>query len=60
MWWRAPLVVAGAVRLAVGRPLVAVCAYEVVGLLLEKGAQGVLDRLADEFPELAAHGGLVE
>ena len=35
-------------------------AYQVVGLLLEKGVQGVLDCSSDELLELAAHGGLVE
>lgn len=54
------LVVAGAVRLAVGRALVAASPDEVVGLLLEKGVQGVLDRLPDNFLQLVAHGGLVE
>ena len=54
------LVVAGAVGLAPCRPLVAVGAYQVVGLLLEKGVQGVLDCSSDELLELAAHGGLVE
>ena len=56
----AALVVARAVRLAPRRPLVAVGAYEVVGLLLEKRVQGVLDRSSDELPELAAHCFLVE
>ena len=51
---------AGAVGLAPCRPLVAVGAYQVVGLLLEKGVQGVLDCSSDELLELAAHGGLVE
>lgn len=54
------LVVSGAVGLAPCRPLVAVGAYQIVGLLLEKGVQGVLDCSSDELPELAAHGGLVE
>ena len=54
------LVVSGAVGLAPCRPLVAVGAYQIVGLLLEKGVQGVLDCSSDELPELAAHGGLVD
>ena len=55
-----PLVVAGAVRLPACRPLVAAGLDEVVGLLLEKRVDGVLDCSSDELPELAAHGILVE
>lgn len=54
------LVVVDMVRLVVCRALVAVDPDEIVGLLLEKGVQGVFDRLADKRFELAAHGGLVE
>ncbi len=42
--------VSGAVGLAPCRPLVAVGAYQIVGLLLEKGVQGVLDCSSDELP----------
>lgn len=41
-------------------PLMAIRFDQIVGLLLEKCVQGVLDRSPDELFELAAHGGLVE
>ena len=57
---QAPLVVAGAVGLALGGPLVALGADEVAGLLLEQAVQGVLDGSPDELAKVGLQGLLVE
>ena len=57
---QASVVVAGAVRLALGGPLVALGADEVVGLLLEQAVQHLLDGLADELPQVGPQGLLVQ
>ena len=51
---------AGAIRLAIRRALVAVGLHEVVGLLLEKRVDRVLDRSSGKLPEFLAPGVLVE
>lgn len=57
---RAPVVVAGAVRLASGGPLVALGADEVSGLFLEQAVERVLHGPPDELPQVGLQGLLIQ